>query len=53
MLSRGGSFRRRMRTKTMWKINAEDVLAGGLAALIIIVAMEMLCWAVTGSYIGR
>ena len=37
----------------MWKINAEDVLAGWLAALIIIVTMEMLCWAVTGSYIGR
>jgi hypothetical protein len=37
----------------MWKIDAEDVLAGGLAALIIIVAVEMLCWAITGEYIGR
>lgn len=37
----------------MWKINAEDVVAGAVVGLIIIVVMEMLCWAITGAYIGR
>lgn len=39
--------------KVMWKINSEDVVAGAAAGLMIIVVMEMLCWAITGEYIGR
>ena len=39
----------------MWKllIDSEDLVAGAAAGVMIVVAMEMLCWAITGEFIGR
>ena len=49
----GGCFRRRLRSKKMWKVDREEVIAAVIVGMIIWASMEMLVWAVTGSYIGR
>ncbi len=35
-----------------WRVSKSDFMAMLLAGLMIVVAMEMLVWAITGGYIG-
>lgn len=37
----------------MWKLDADDIAAMFAEGLLVVITVEMFCWAITGSYIGK
>ena len=37
----------------MWKIEPEEIVAAAFLCALILVAMELFCFAITGTYIGQ